>query len=73
MLFRSVVPNVVNKTMRDAFALLESKGLKPVKGSTNNCKKGYSKSVVETQSVDAGATVPRGTTIDLGIFFFCKK
>ena len=67
-----VVPDVIGKSMKDAFSALESKGLKPAKGPSTICKKGFSKSAVEKQSVDAGKSVPRGTTIELRIFFVCK-
>ncbi len=67
------VPNVVGKTKKSAFSALEALGLKPVIDSSNTCKKGASSSAVLEQSSKAGTQVPKGSTIKLGVFYYCKK
>lgn len=67
------VPNVVGKTKKSAFSTLEALGLKPLIDSSNTCKKGASSSAVLEQSSKSGAKVPKGSTIKLGVFYYCKK
>lgn len=67
------VPNVVGKTKKTAFSLLEAAGLVPVIETSNKCTKGASNSAVLQQSAKAGSKIARGSTIKLGIFYYCKK
>ncbi len=69
------VPNVVDKSKKTAFELLENAGLTPAISSSNTCKTGYkiSDSKVLQQSVAGGTTVSAGTTVSLGVFYYCSK
>lgn len=67
------VPNVVGKTKKTAFSLLEAAGLVPNIDTSNKCSKGASNSAVLQQSAKGGTKIARGSTVNLGVFYYCKK
>jgi serine/threonine-protein kinase len=68
-----IVPNVVGKTKKQAFSALEGVGLVPVIDTSNKCSKRIVNSAVLEQSAKAGSKLPEGSTVKLGIFYYCKK
>jgi serine/threonine-protein kinase len=64
------VPNVTGMTLKRAIETLEKSGLKYKIRTQNVCKKPKSR-VVQQQFSAANSLVPRGSTIELGIYNNC--
>lgn len=64
------VPNVTGMTLKKAIATLEQAGLKYKIRTQNECKKPKSRIVLQ-QFNAANSLVPRGSTIELGIYNNC--